>query len=294
MPTRRCLAITGASGFVGGHAAAVAAGAGWRVVNMSRTHPAGVAGEWSPVDITDRMAVLDAVSQVRPTVVLHAAAIANIDLAEREREIAWRVNVVGTEHVVSAAAGVGARLIALSTENVFDGERGDYVENDKPRPVNFYGETKVAAEDACRRLHPEPLIVRLAMVYGRSRTGGITFLDRVADAARRGEPIEAPGEEYRTPIDVRTAADALVELAAGEQTGVLHLGGTERVSRVRFVQKILQELGADPGLVREGPASGFPDRARRPRDVSVRTDRARAWLRTPLLDLRAGLRRALS
>jgi len=291
----RCMVVTGGSGFVGGHVAAAALAAGWRVVNADLADVGPLDGvEFLALDITDADAVSRAVAGAKPDAIIHCAAIGDVDAAERAPELAQRVNVAGTDNLARAAAQAGARLIALSTSTIFDGVRGGYAEDDRPNPINVYGRTKVAAEEAVARSAPASLIVRISMAYGCPRTGGASFLTRVVEKLRAGEPTHQPSDEFRTPVDVLTAADALLELAASDVAGILHVGGAERISRFDMAVRVARRLGADTALVVDTSGQSVPGRAPRPKDVSFNTDRARALLRTPLLDVDPGLARAMA
>jgi dTDP-4-dehydrorhamnose reductase len=290
----KSLLVTGGSGFVGGHVLAAGAAAGWRVINADRQSGAAVEGvEFRQTDIANEAAVNSVVAAARPYAIIHCAAIGDVDQSERDPDLAWRVNVNGTANIARAAAGVQAHLVFISTSTIFDGRNGRYREDDPPNPINVYGRTKVAAEHAVRVLRPPALIVRVSMAYGYPRTGGASFLTRVEEKLRAGEPTDQPADEFRTPIDVLTCADALIELAGGTAGGILHLGPRERISRYDFAVKVAQRLGADSSLVRDNRAEALPGRAPRPKDVSFNTDRAHAVLRTPPLDPEAGLARVM-
>ena len=288
----KILLVTGGSGFIGGHVLAGALAAGWRVVNADRIQVAPIEGiEFRGLDITDEAAVAAVTADVRPGAVIHCAAIGDIDQSERDPQQAWRVNVDGAANIARAAAQAGARLIFISTSTVFDGRTGRYSEDDPPSPVNVYGRTKVAAEHAVRVLCPPALIVRISMAYGYPRTGGASFLTRVEEKLRAGQPTNQPADEFRTPTDVLTLADALIELVDMEMSGLLHLGPRERISRHEFALKIARRLGFDPSLVKDVRGQELSGRAPRPKDVSFNTDRAHALLRTRLLETDDGLAR---
>jgi len=288
------LLVTGGSGFIGGHVVAAALAAGWSVVNADRQEVAPIAGaDFRAVDIANEHAVERLVAELRPHAIVHCAAIGDVDQAEREPDRAWRVNVDGTANIARAAATANARLVFISTSTVFDGRAGHYREDDPPNPVNVYGRSKTAAEHAVRTLYPPGLIARISMAYGRPRTGGASFLTRVEEKLRRGESTDQPADEFRTPIDVLTCAQALLELAGAQVGGILHLGPRERISRYDLAAKIARRLGADPTLVRDRRAEALPGRAPRPKDVSFDTDRAQALLRTKLLNADDGLARVM-
>jgi dTDP-4-dehydrorhamnose reductase len=263
------------------------------VINADRVEAAPIEGaKFRSLDITDGAAAA-AIGDLRPDAIIHCAAIGDVDESERDPQLAWRVNVDGTANIANAAAGVKARLLFISTSTVFDGRTGGYSEDDPPNPVNVYGRTKVAAEHAVRVLYPPALIVRISMAYGYPRTGGASFLTRVVERLSAGQPTNQPADEFRTPADVLTLAEALVELAGMDMSGLLHLGPRERISRYDFAVKIARRLGADPSLVTDVRGEELSGRAPRPKDVWFNTDRARGLLRTPLLNTDDGLARVM-
>jgi len=290
----KVLLVTGGSGFIGGHVLATALAAGWGVINADRAQAAPISGvDFRELDITDEAAAGALISDARPDAVIHCAAIGDIDEAERDPYFTWRVNVNGTANVARAAAQTRAHLVFLSTSTIFDGKRGNCIEEAPPHPLNVYGHTKVAAEYAIRVLHPAATIARISMAYGYPRTGGASFLTRVEQALRSGKPTNQPGDEFRTPIDVLTCADALVELAGTHTQGTIHLGPRERISRYDFALKVARRLGVDERLVQDRRAQTLPGRAPRPKDVSFDTTRAHHMLRTKLLDTDRGLARVM-
>jgi len=289
------LLVTGGSGFVGGHVLAAGLTAGWRVTNLDRAETAPIDSvEFGECDIAQEAETASVIAESHPDVIIHCAAIGDVDESERNSGLAWRVNVDGTANIARAAAHIGARLIFISTSTIFDGRTGRYTEDDPPSPINIYGRTKAAAEHAVCVLHPPSLIARISMAYGYPRTGGASFLTRVEEKLRAGQPTVQPSDEFRTPTDVLTLAEVLVELAGIDSAGVLHIGPRERISRHEFALKIARRLGADSALVVDRGGEAVARRAPRPRDVSFNTDRAHEMLRTPILNPDEGLARVMT
>ncbi len=169
--------ITGASGFIGGNLAVVARESwstrnAWKVIGTRNSHHPELDGvTWVDMDLTDERSVQRAFDETAPDAVVHLGAISNIDLCEREPEFARAVNVNGTRNVAEASRRLGARLISISTDNVFDGKRGDYSEDDPVSPINMYGRTKVDAEEIVRASASNALVVRIPLVFGFPVTG---------------------------------------------------------------------------------------------------------------------------
>jgi dTDP-4-dehydrorhamnose reductase len=183
----------------------------------------------------------------------------------------WSTNVDGA--AVVAAAATRCRLVHLSSDLVFDGRRGRYVEADAPAPVNDYGRSKAEAERRVTAQHPAATIVRTSLIYGGDEPGTQERL------AREGSRFYV--DEIRSPVQVGDLADALLELLGRELAGPLHLGGADDVSRYDFALL----LGADSGRIE--PAHTTPERAP---DVSLDSSRAVALLSTQLRGVRSVLR----
>ncbi|MCX6358553.1 MAG: NAD(P)-dependent oxidoreductase [Armatimonadetes bacterium] len=285
------LLVTGASGFVGGNVVA-RAGLEWEVHAVSRRAVAGAPPDvaWHVADIGDPATLHALFEHVRPTAVIHGAAAADIDWCGRNRAEAWRINVGITAGLAELCAAGRARLVHMSTDNVFDGKRGMLTEADEPNPVNYYGETKLEAERAVASMVPAHVIARLALVVGLPAFGeGNSFLSRMRAAWEEGRTVVMPDEEVRSPVDVVTLSRALLHLANGTFTGVLHLPGADRLDRVTMARRIAARLGyrADQVVARKPDPS--PDRSDRPLDVSMSGTLAAAILPTPLPGLDAGL-----
>jgi dTDP-4-dehydrorhamnose reductase len=211
------------------------------------------------VEVRDAEAVSELFGRLHPDVVIHTAYRQDED----------DVNTVGSENVARAAAAVGARLIHLSTDVVFDGRKGaPYVEEDPLSPVTAYGHAKAEAEMRVATAHPGALLVRTSLLYG-----GATPSKH--ELAARDPASTFFTNEIRSPVHVTDLAEALLELCAREAAGPLHLAGADDVSRAAFAELI---AGAP---VRSGPA---PES--RPLDCSLDSSRARALLRTRLRGVR--------
>jgi dTDP-4-dehydrorhamnose reductase len=235
------LLVTGASGYLGREL-------------LRRTDAVGISS--ADVDIRDERAVAALFQRLRPDAVIHTAY--------RRDDRATTVD--GAVHVAAAAAG--ARLVHLSTDVVFDGEKGEpYVEEDVPTPLTAYGRAKADAERAVLDAHPGALVVRTSLIYGGPEPGPQERLAADPDAGFFTD-------EVRCPIQVGDLAEALVELTGTGLGGVLHVAGADRLSRRDFAEllagrPVRAASSSDAGLVR-------------PRDCSLAIDRARSLLRTRL------------
>jgi dTDP-4-dehydrorhamnose reductase len=266
--------VTGASGNLGGYLLRELAGTDDAVTAWSGVRTGELFGiPLRPVPLTDRDAVARAVRAARPEVVLHAAALSSMAECLRDPQRAQAVNAGGTGLLAELAAEAGARLLLVSTDLVFDGEKGDYRESDPPAPLSVYGRTKHAAEQAALAA-PRAVVARVSLLYGPSVAGRPAFFDDQLRRLREGEKLLCFTDEWRTPLALHAAARALVALARSDYAGLLHVGGPERLSRLEMAQRLADYLGADRHLLvaaTRASAAGEP----RPRDTSLNSSRWR-------------------
>jgi dTDP-4-dehydrorhamnose reductase len=261
--------ITGASGLLGpyllrewGSARGVAAWSGSRQGEFF-----GV--PLRTVDLGDPDGVARAFRQAQPDVVVHAAARARVADCFGDPQGAHRVNVGGTATLASLCVLTGARLVFVSTDLVFDGERAPYREEDAALPLSVYGKTKLEAEAAVRAL-PGGVVVRVSLLYGPSLLSGRpSFFDDQVAALRAGRPLTLFRDEWRTPLDLDTAAKALLAVARSDVTDVVHVGGPERLSRLEMGGRLTQFLGVDGADIAAVERAQAPAAEPRPRDVSL-------------------------
>jgi dTDP-4-dehydrorhamnose reductase len=290
---KRKLIVTGAHGFVAGSVLRAAqASNDWEVHALSR-HPGPIADcqrHWWALDPVDRKQLDKVFREIQPQAVIHTAAVADIDFCQQHQDVGRAVNISLTQHLAELSAETGARLVFCSTDTVFDGEKPPYGETDAPGPVNFYAETKVAAEEIVRALGQQGVTARLALVVGLPVFGaGNSFLVRVLASFRTGRPVGMSPSEIRTPVDVLTAGRALLELAAGTEHGIFHLAGLSSVSRVNLARAIAERFGFSTDLVTTQAPADLAGRTPRPRDVSLSCRRTQAQLQTPMRTLDAEL-----
>jgi dTDP-4-dehydrorhamnose reductase len=250
--------ITGAGGQVGLELQATAP-SGWVVA-------ACTSGQ---LDVTQADAVRATLTAFRPSVVIHAAAYTAVDAAEADADRARAVNAEGTAHVAEAARAVGARLLYLSTDFVFDGAQGRaYAPSDEPRPLGVYGQTKLEGERvAARILDRQALVIRTAWVYSRHRRNFVLTMLRLM--AERGE-VGVVADQVGTPTWARSLAEALWAAAGRtDLRGVVHWTDAGVASWYDFAVAIQEEALAAGLLsravtVRPLRTEEFPSRARRP------------------------------
>ena len=269
--------LTGASGQLGTYLVARLAEAGHVVIAWSGSVLGTVGGiPLHRVELTDPESVARALKDADPEAVLHAAALSTVDAARRDPARAQAVNVEATATLADWCGRRGRRFIYTSTDLVFGGLRPWSREDDPAEPVLVYGRSKLDGEASA--LASGGLVARLSLLFGPSRSDLPTYLDRTFAALRRGVPQTFFEDEFRTPLDLSTAAGILTRLLVTDATGLLHVAGRERLSRFELVRRGAVALGLDPALVSANRQADVPASEPRPADVSLDTARLAALL----------------
>jgi len=309
--------VFGASGFLGAHVAARAVALareeatfadplGPPVYGTSRRpddapsfcDPRDAIG-WVETDLAQEGSPTAVLESTRPTHVILCAALSRVGECAADPVLAERLNAGVPLEVAEWCEANAARLVHVSTDMVFgasDAPSGGFGEDAPPAPLNIYGETKAAGESAVLGACSAALVARLPLLYGNSAGRGLGASDSLLETAL-GESVPLLfTDEWRTPLEVSNAAAALVELAHGDATGLLHVAGPDRVSRYELGLAVLGAMGLPPDEARASIEAGLSEGAAagsRPRDVALDSSRACDLLETELLGVRMGTERAV-
>jgi len=212
-------------------------------------------------DLADRAATLAAIAELAPRLIVNCAAATDVDRCETDRDYADRGNLLAPKHAAEAAAALGARLVHISTDFVFKGDKPEaYTESDVPEPVSYYGASKLAGEEAVLTALPDALIVRASWLYGH---GGDHFPGKVLRWAAGGRPLRVVDDQTGSPTYAEDLAAALRTLADREATGLYHLGGAGCATRLEWARKTLFLASVDIEVLPASTAD-FPMPAARP------------------------------
>ena len=268
--------ITGAAGLLGGRLAQLLAARFDVVAAFHRAPPPGGLARVS-MDLESTSSVDEAFAAAEPDAVLHAGAYALVDLCERNPDTAHAINVEGSARVARACAEHGARLVAISTDLVFPGDRPFSREEDPPAPLMTYGRTKLEGEEAALGC-PGAAVARVPLIIGGGYGTRSTGSEAISWAQRSGRPVTLFTDQYRTPVDPESLVPPLARLLEGRHTGRFHLGGPERVSRYELGLRVARVHGLGVDGIEAVPQDARPAPAPRPPDVSLDSSRARREL----------------
>ena len=273
---KKSLLVTGGAGYLGQHI--IAHATTWRThaTCFNSPPPSALPASWHQCDLRDGGRVRALITSLRPDVIIHTAC------SNRSSEEIEAI-VSSAQHLAHSASDFSSRFIHLSTDLVFDGEEAPYFEESVPKPISDYGRAKMAAEHIITALCPAAVIVRTSLMYGMDP------LDHhsrwLLDGLHHGQIVQLFTDEFRCPIWVNTLAESLLELSKLDYSGILHIAGPETLTRWEFglgiltlhkkipTDRVIPSTIAEAGLIR-------------PRDLTLKIEKGKDILKTPLLSLR--------
>lgn len=239
------------------------------------------------IDLENPLEIEDAIIKLRPETIINAAAMTDVDECERSKEKSMKINAESVRHMIRAASVVKSYFIQISTDYVFDGEKGNYSENDLPNPLNYYGLTKLLG-DTYTLSYDYSLIVRTSGVYSNNKNN---FPLLVLNSLKQGKQINAVDDMYYSPIHASQLTEAIIELISQRRTGIVNVA-SDRVSRYNLAIKIAEESSLDPSLINKVKFKDMKWLAKRPIDSSLDSSKAKKFIDVDL-SLDEGIRRLI-
>ncbi len=283
------LLVTGASGLFGSKLAEKATLSDYTVYSGYSRDPVA-SGVPVQFDVSDKERIEEVFKKVNPEVVVHAAALTNVDKCELNKDLAWKINVEGSRNIAEAVKSSDAFLVYVSTDYVFNGETGLYAETDKADPVNYYGFTKLKAEELVKDLVDNYCIARASVMFGSTPAAGkINFALWLLNQLKKNEQVKIVTDQWNSPTLNTSLADMTLEIVERKLTGTFHLSGTTRISRYDFAKAIAQTFNLDPNLIDPCSTADFSWTAKRPRDSSLATSKAQRTLKNKPLQISQAL-----
>lgn len=289
--------ITGANGLLGQHLAGLLVRQGYTVVATGRGEQRLLITDtenfrYLSLDFTDPFQVEAVMTRERPDVVVHAGAMTQVDDCEQRPEECERVNVQGTAQMLVDAEMVSSHFIYISTDFVFDGEKGQYREEDELRPVSFYGFSKMQAEAIVQTSTIPWTIVRTCLVYGNTLQGTRSnIISWVKSSLEQGRPIKVVADQWRTPTYVADLANGVALTIAQKATGIFHISGKDLLSPYEMALQTAGLFGLDKTMIEKVDASSFSQPGRRPPKTGFVIEKARNLLGYEPLSFTGGLKK---
>lgn len=268
--TKLKIVITGANGLLGQYLIRDMAEAGYEVFATNRGESRlpdyiNIICNYSSVDIRDKEAIQAFLLNVQPDVIIHAAAMAQPDACELNKEECSDININATAYIIEIAEKLNARLIYVSTDFVFSGEAGPYLEDDIPAPVNYYGESKLESEKIVQNSSISWAIVRTVLVYGNilsgTRSNVVTW---VKDNLEKKNHIKVVNDQIRTPTYVEDLSKGIVLIVQKNAKGIYNISGKEVFTPYEMAVQVADYFGLDKSLMEKVTADTFTQPAQRP------------------------------
>lgn len=261
--------VTGANGFLGYYLCRQLLDAGITVMATGKGEsrlPFTIDPLFSyrSMDFTDPFQVDSVFEDFKPGFVVHAGAISRPDFCEQNQIQAYITNVEGTVTLLINAAAFQSFFLFVSTDFVFDGKAGPYAEDDATNPVNYYGRTKMEAEEAVKEYEYDWAIVRTVLVYGKPLMGRENLLTMVQNSLSGGNEISIFDDQYRTPTYVEDLAAAIVSIIQKKATGTWHISGKNMLTPYQVAILTAQHLDLDESLVKKIHEGDLIEAAKRP------------------------------
>lgn len=216
------------------------------------------------LDITKKNKVRELIYDFFPDYVLNTAAYTNVDKSETEKELAYKINVTGVENLALYTWAVDGHLIHVSTDYVFNGEKGPYTERDKPDPINYYGRTKLAGENTLSTSGVRNSILRTNVLYGVAKHGRSDFVKWVFDSLSQNKTIKIVTDQINNPTYIDDLVLAINLVIEDNKEGCYHIGGSEFISRFEFTNMIADYFKLNKKLIQPIKTGELNQPARRP------------------------------
>jgi len=283
--------VTGAAGFLGSNTGAQLR-ASVRLIGLAR-NASTLPGydEVYPVDLRDAPSVLEIVQRTRPDVILHTAALASHDACERDPALAHAINVVAAHNVAVASAAVGATLVHISTDAVFDGQKGHYTEDDATNPFSVYGISKLAGEEAVLTACPDAIVARTNF-FGWSPSGQRSILEFFVSALRNQTMVNGYTDFIVSSIYVQHLVELIRAVVASDNRGIVHIAAREGRSKYEFGISVSEVFGLPTSLILPVESAADDHVTSRNRDLSLNTDRLASWLKQTIPSQEEGVEQA--
>lgn len=246
------------------------------------------AGAAIQLDLTNDYSIIKVIESTKPDVIIHLAAMTNVDLCENEKELALQINAKATKILSGQAAKNGSFFLYVSTDYVFDGKTGIKKESDQPNPIDYYGYSKYRGELAVQNMVSPWCIARTSTPFGNHNTKK-SFPVFIAENLKSKKEITVVSDQFTSPTYVQNLSKMLLEITSRRITGIIHTAGATRISRFDMAQLVAERLNLDKDLIRPTTTEKMNWTAKRPKDSSLDVSKASRILREKPMKVDAAL-----
>ena len=281
--------ITGGSGLLGSNIAKFAASKFEVYATYNKNEVSMEDVHFFQADLTKKEELVK-IEHIKPDFIIHCAALTNVDYCEDHPDEAYTHNVLASVNIAEISRKIDAYLIYISTDSVFDGEKGDYREDDTPNPINVYGKTKLEAEQRISSIHAHSCIVR-TNIYGWNKRNKFSLAEWMLNKLINNEELPALKDIYFSPILVNDFSKILFKLQDKNYTNIIHVAGSESCSKLDFAYRIAEVFGLDNGLIKPISIHKLGLKAPRGENTSLNVSKVEMVLKERLPKVKDGLKK---
>jgi dTDP-4-dehydrorhamnose reductase len=286
---KKRLFVTGASGLLGANLS-LQASMPYDVTALSLSHPTSWPHCRNVIgDLTNNQDIQKILAISNPEIIIHSAALTDVERCEADPALAHQLNVEPTEELVKWAQDHHCTFVHISTDSVFDGRRGGYSEDDVPKPLNVYAQSKWEAEKVVRTLK-KSIIVRTSF-YGWSFSGKLSLAEWLLEKLAVHQAISTFTDVRFSPLEATDLASIILDLVEHQEEGTFHLGAIDACSKHEFAVRLAQAFGFSTDLLRPISVSNFAFKAQRPRDISLNVTKATQYLKRSMPTIEEGIKK---
>ncbi|MFC1553724.1 dTDP-4-dehydrorhamnose reductase [candidate division KSB1 bacterium] len=246
--------------------------------------------QYVKLDITKRKDIKAICDELKPEIIINAAAYTDVDKSETDKEQCWRVNVAGVENLLKISKRVNAKFIHLSTDYIFDNKKEIYTEQDNPSPMNYYGKSKLASENLVRSSGIDWAIIRTSTLYDVDMLKGRqSFVSWVIGNLEQQKKIRIVSDQWGNPTLARSLANGVWKIIILDKSGVYHIAGPDLIDRYTFTQNIARHFKLKEDLIRKISTDELDQAAVRPLKIGLDITKAKNELNIELTGIEKGL-----
>tara|TARA_Y100000590_G_scaffold459455_1_gene616574 strand:- start:854 stop:1738 length:885 start_codon:yes stop_codon:yes gene_type:complete len=235
------------------------------------------------LDITDLEQVEKLFEKIKPTILIHSAGMIYPGECEKNKELAWKINVTGTKNLLKFCLKYNCKFVYISTDYVFDGSSNSYIESDETNPLNVYGKTKFESEKLVSSI-PEHLIIRTAWVNDVENDSKC-FVMQVINSLKNHKEFVVHSKQSGNPTLASNLANIVVELVLNNLKGIYHVTGLTHIDRLSFAKKIAEKFSLDSNLIILNSDKKSNDSVIRPHQVKLNLDKLKSVTKLKILTL---------
>lgn len=246
--------------------------------------------EYRQLDLTKRHEVRDVLVEFAPQYVINTAAMTDVDGCEAQKEQCWKINVEAVDNLIQAVRKTGAKIVQLSSDYVFDGKDGPYSETDIPKPLGYYGKSKLASENLLIASGLDYAIVRTMVLYGYGFETRPNFVTWLIEKLKKNEPVKIVTDQYGNPTLADDLARAILKIIERQKWDLYHISGSELIDRYSFALKVAEVFKLDKNLITPITTSELSQPAPRPLKSGFIIDKAKTDLGIEMSNIEEGLK----